>query len=551
MKPWHSHAMFAGGLLFLLLAAGYRIRTPWLRGDEGYAGSQHQAISRHQLTHGLLTTQLAQLRVFHDLPQEDLFAADGTFQGSVVREQYGDRFWTSRLPFGALLHTASLALFGDQEWAVRLVPLTATLLAVLSLYLLLGSAYGRTCALACAVAFALSPGAVLHARLAGHEMPLLLLVMVTVVLYDRYRQGLLPGRGSDAAFWPVWIAALLAGMVGWFGLFLIPILLLESLRRSAPVRMSWSARGSLLLIPVLVCGLYVFYLYGLGQDIEERLAYFWEKRSLGAAAGFSMLQWLYRMQKFFVNHITAVPLLLSVGWGVRWIRSRRRHSPLAEERLVMMLGAFGACCYVLAMGSAYVHRYYILWWLPFIAVAGGFVLARCLAERGSSLGRAVGALAILLLAGSSVYKVRSHHAKRETLLPAVEFALRAKEHIPQTATIAVVSPGVRYGEGVPLLSWPEQRVQQGVTVERADDPGAPLLFYAWRRHIPHRLRFEDAPGKVAFAEQTYLLVTGRKRDLIDSRRAEVRLLLGEARGELWLVTPKPVHENSASQGPDA
>ena len=142
-------------LLAFLALAGYRLGAPWLLaggGDEAFAGAQYQAIARHQLAHGLRQTRLAQFRVFHDLTPAELFDSRGQLRSKELREAYGDRFWTSRLPLGALLHTASLALFSggrsakdvdDLEWTIRLVPLSATALLILAVYGLMRLRFGE------------------------------------------------------------------------------------------------------------------------------------------------------------------------------------------------------------------------------------------------------------------------------------------------------------------------------------------------------------------------------------------------------------------------
>jgi isopentenyldiphosphate isomerase len=386
----HNKILLAVAVAGFLVLAGWKLDARWLRGDEGYAGAQHHAIARQMLTHGIFRTRFAQFRVFHDLKEDELFDKDGNFAARELKEKYGDRFWTSRLPFGVLPYAASLAIFGDREFSIRLIPYLSTLALIVLVYLLVKKRYGEDAGVWCAAALALCPGAVLHARLAGHEMPLLCLVVLTLLLYDSFREG-------RTSFRAVWLSALAAGLMGWFGLFLIIIILAESFRLCSPREVKWRQRGALLLIPLGVFGLYAGYLEMLGQSLRERLEYFWKARSLGGmgmdddglgfaanqmTGSFGVLDFLDTVQKFFFNHITPLPIVLCVAWVVVYIFKRKKTAEkIPEARLVWMCAGFGACCYLFALKSAYVHRYYTLWWLPFICLAGGFFLARLLEKK--------------------------------------------------------------------------------------------------------------------------------------------------------------------------
>lgn len=440
-----------------LLLAGWNLDEKWLPaggGDEAFAGAQYHAIARHLLEHGLLRTRLAQFRVYQPIPDAEIVSADGEFKGAELREKYGDRFWVSRLPLGALPYALSLRLFGDPEreyageasaeWAIRLVPYLATLLLILAIYTLTRKKYGDAAATWSAAAFALCPATVLNGRLAGYELPCLLLTVTALCLWDRFRDSE-DGKGFGAA----WLAALGAGLLGWFGLFAAALMLAESLRACGGNPAGRGQRLALAAIPLAVALLYVGYLHALGQPVTERLSYFWHARSLGGAGvegnglsfaasemteKFGLAEYLYRVQKYFLNHVTPLPLLLAGGWVWLYARSHRSGGALRERRLALMLAGFGLLCYLAALKSSYVHRYYVIWWLPFLGAAGGFALARMEARLAGKRGAAALLLVPLALCGFSYYKAVGSHLKAAENLERYEFLRQAGRLVPPDGT---------------------------------------------------------------------------------------------------------------------
>ena len=187
--------------------------------------------------------------------------------------------------------------------------------------------------------------------------------------------------------------------------------------------MTWAKRAGLLAIGILVIILYAGYLHNLGQPLSERLSYFWHVRSIGggelagakdAGIHLTLTGYLHTIQKQFMNHITLVPLLLGAIWVVIAAADWRRGRTPAEGRLVLLLAGLGLLCYMITLRAAYKHRFYVIWWLPFLATSGGSVLWRLseAAQQAQKRWKQVLAAAFLLaLLGSSVYKVVRYHQK--------------------------------------------------------------------------------------------------------------------------------------------
>lgn len=416
-------------LIFLAVSLILDLNAPWTRGHEGNAGLAYGSIARHWRDYGAFQMKFAQLRTVEMVPESDVFDETGALRANHLRATYGRYFWTSRLPVGALIQAAPLYVFPDQPVTLRWVPVLCAVLLILAVILLVRLGFGWKTGLLCGAALALNPATILISRQPGYEWPCLLLVTVVLLVYELFRQGKLP-------FWPVFTSAMAAGLVGWFGVYVVPVMLVESLipRRAKRDEShpdpgpDWSQRAALFAIPFAVFGLYILYLHGLDHPLGERLQYFWSVRGAGGLAAeveasnsVRLLEYLDTVQKHLFNHITAVPLLISAGWGVMCARNRMKGGRFPESRLVFMLLAFGLMCYLITFRAAFKHRFYVMWWLPFVAVSGGFFLIRL---REHVRGRILTWVLLIALAASATYKSVRYWQKTRNDAPLTELHVR-------------------------------------------------------------------------------------------------------------------------------
>ncbi len=498
------YALILLAVLAFAILSGHRLDAPWLpagNGDEAYAGAQYHAISRHILRHGLWRTRAAQFRIFHDLSAEEINNAAGEFRGEELRKTYGDRFWVSRLPFGALLHAAALRLASERdggggEWALRLVPFFSGLSLIALFGLLLRSELAAAAPLVSAVC-ALMPGTVIWARMPGYEMPCLALSAAALIFYAAHRAGwqILPfARNFSAA----WLCALAASILGWFGLLSVAIMLADIFLKSA----DWRKGAALAFIPALLIALYVCYLRLLGQPLGERLVYFWEQRSVGSAISLSsrpldMAAYLCRVPAYFFNHLTPLPLALGVGWLWLYGKARRRGECLPEAWLVLALAVFAGLVYVLALRSSFEHRCYTLWWLPFLALSGGCFLQRACLSFSCFSRRAALIAVFATLAACSAYKIWRQEQKGEKAAARIAFFRECADLIPRDAAVAVGGIG-GFSAAAALASH-----AAGCREFRVTDAKHPALFYLWRRTSPALL---CRCGPVAVLGPSYVIL---------------------------------------------
>ena len=130
-------------LVILVLAAVARSRgiaDPWSHGDHnGWGGAFYSNIARNYARYGYVETRFAPVVSTGTVPPENR------------------RYYLTHPPGIGLALSLSFALFGESEWAARLVPLLFSLGSIFLLYRLAEKVYSREVALVAAAFFSVLP----------------------------------------------------------------------------------------------------------------------------------------------------------------------------------------------------------------------------------------------------------------------------------------------------------------------------------------------------------------------------------------------------------
>lgn len=130
-------------------------------------------------------------------------------------------FYPTHPPALVWLIAASFRIFGDREWAARLVPILASLGTLFLLVRAVRERYGDSMAIAAGAIYALLPMAGYFGRMPDQEAPCLFLMLAAAMAADRCLQGttgpvsrIRPGFTwsvcISAAIWMDWAAIILA-----------------------------------------------------------------------------------------------------------------------------------------------------------------------------------------------------------------------------------------------------------------------------------------------------------------------------------------------------
>jgi hypothetical protein len=345
-------ALCLAAVLGGLLCAG--IQEMALHGHHGWSLARRGVAARNTLRHGLVATRFA--------PVETLGEAQGR-----------ELVWYANHPaLTSLLCAGSVAIFGEHEWAERIVPITATLAAFLLLVGLCRRARGPGFAAVVGLAVLSMPIWTYYGSFVNHEPIVVAATVGLVAGLVALREG---RRGAGAA---VALASLLGTLDDWsFSFVLAPVAvwaLLDARRRGRARQVLW------LLVPAAV-GLAVAALHAL--SLPGQSAGLFGERLYGRSAltlGFFEVA---------TNPLVAprFPALLGPAGGLLGLafpfvfalrRRRGRSDALDGAMLAVWAGAL-MYCIVLAEGLRN-HDYWVFLFAPVAPVALATVLAEVPAQ---------------------------------------------------------------------------------------------------------------------------------------------------------------------------
>ncbi|HEX8727038.1 MAG TPA: glycosyltransferase family 39 protein, partial [Ktedonobacterales bacterium] len=254
----------------------------------------------------------------------------------------------------------SLLLFGFHFWAVRLVPIVFTLLALLLFYRLMTLLFNVRIATFASLLFSTFPIAAFYGRDVAHEAPTLCCELGMALCYVLWRRS---GRNG----WLLGVAGCVAlgGAYGWPMLFFAWILFaLDALVRR---RVHWrlalatAALSTVVFTLVLVQIAWVsgWSLSHLSSKLAERSG------SYGADSGvFQAYYWLkYILHHNFFDFGPWTMLALPVALVFLW-RQFRREGLSPRIQMIALFGLGGVTHILVFRDGAYVHDYWQFYLIP-------------------------------------------------------------------------------------------------------------------------------------------------------------------------------------------
>jgi 4-amino-4-deoxy-L-arabinose transferase-like glycosyltransferase len=316
-------------LLVLLgaIAIGLRcigLTAPWGADNLGNSGAFFAIAARNYPRYGYLATGLVPVVTAEGPPSPALY-------------------YTHHPPLVPLLVSAAFALFGQHEWAARLVPLAAAIASLVLLVRLAARFYGERVAL---VTLAVAATLPLDAHLASHvdaQGSVLLactVAMVTCLAHRRYVATIGCFTLAAATDWPALYLPVLLALAPW------------PFEYPRPRRF---VAGLLVYALVLFVGLATWL-----SGVEALLALVRERAlSFQSDQGqpFDVWQWLQLVGGTYLWELcTPGVLLLVLAWSVVRIPALvRRPEP---ERLALFLLLFGMTHMIIGFQGAYQHEFW-------------------------------------------------------------------------------------------------------------------------------------------------------------------------------------------------
>src|SRR5712692_118463 len=231
----------------------YELTEPFI-GHHDWTSAGNSAAARNHLRYGYAATRLA-------VTENNDFVPPEWF-----------RYYTNHPPLVPLFVSFSFRLFGEHEWAARLVPIIFSLGSTVLVYLLGIALGGHGLGLLSAFVYALLPMNAYFGRMVNHEAPTNFFALATALAYLRWH------RTRRTAPFLLALAALVVGeLCDWPGYYLAGILPLHHIAASGHARREWK---------ILVFPLTAMVVFGLHLG-----HIFWLKGSEGLSYLVSMFLW--------------------------------------------------------------------------------------------------------------------------------------------------------------------------------------------------------------------------------------------------------------------
>lgn len=335
----------------VLTTIAFLIFLPWINrpftGHHDFTGAFYSQMARNYLRYGLITTKLGQVTNF----------------GETTPEQFS--YHTHHPPMIPLLVAMSYGIFGEREWAARLIPLLFALGATYVLFRFIADHVSITLATVATILTISSPLFVYTAILPEYEAAALFLILLQ--FYSFYQ---LTEKGDK--FWKVvfFIAAVLGFITAWVTYFAIPLLTINELLKKRTTYLS-----TLLVGIVLATGFFGLHVAhtkivtgewfggGLGDIFFKRIG---ATPEIDPRYIFSIGKYLEtetrRLKDFY-----GIPLLVFSAIGATRTFSQQRTSS-AKEILFLLLGV-SLILPVFFRNYVFVHDYMLFYTAPLLGFA--------------------------------------------------------------------------------------------------------------------------------------------------------------------------------------
>jgi len=355
VKIWGGVFLIAIG--FLAVALCQTLNLPWVE-EDNYYGAIYAQAAHNNLRAGLAVTAGVPVTLyFGPLP--------------IPRTEYYVHHPTL-LPF---MVTASVALFGETEWAVKLVPIVCSLLTAVFLGLLLRNTLGQRAAAMTTVFFVTLPMELHYGDMVDFEPCLVMWMVIALFCLHRWETQEKSGWAYAALFccfcavWTDWPGYLFNAGISLSFLF-------SKVKQKRQLGLALIAVSG---VSFLLFLLQIHYanpdaFFDLWTAVTMRLGNGVSTGSSGGIHGetFTFLQWIHRI----LHALTEDYLVTSWGWilaGGMYLLIRIKSSPRFRwiGWATLQMAIAGIPYMILLRNWSYIHDFASFFALGSIAILGG------------------------------------------------------------------------------------------------------------------------------------------------------------------------------------
>jgi len=342
----------------------------------------------------------------------------GTYCGPLPIPQNG--YFIDHPPLLPLAVTAMFGLFGEQEWAARLIPIICSIMTAVLLWLVIGSCAGMRAATLSAAVFAFQPMELYFGRVVDHEACGLMWIMAFVFCLRRCHMAN-DARWRNAALaclfsgmWTAWPVYILAGVACWF---------LLATRRAADKRLAWMIFATTALSILL----YLLHIRLVRADAWEMFLGVGRFRlGIGTRteAGIPWGPWAARQFEYLTLRFSPA------AWGLALIGAICLIKRRTTSEGIRWLGLATAGTFLIALlwivgfrNGAYIHSFWGFYFLAPLSVGAGLGLEALLTlnegkdgrQTARILGFSTAFIALVLQAGWGTIGTAQLHRGQHTI----------------------------------------------------------------------------------------------------------------------------------------
>lgn len=373
-------ALFGVLVIFFCLLC-WDLTEPWI-GHHDYNGAWISCAARNHIEQGFLTTKFGVLWNYDPGASKDDF-----------------EYYNHHPPLVPLIVACFFSIFGESEWAARLVPILTALGSAYLLFVITSIIANRDVALLSVTFYVLMPMNTYFGRMLNHEVPTLFFSFCAILWYLRWRKTY-----SLRAFLVSLLFLILGMLCGWPAYYLggfLPLHYLLTKSRDNSVQFKIFILPVICIICFAVHLIHTYLLVGFDgfDDIKNVL----QLRTTGRK--FSWLNLMLREIDRGADLFT-LPLLVLSGLSLYNLARKKMAHLVSDPILLVLLGVFGVTHIVLFSHGAWVHDYWAFYCAPAIAIfAAAFTLS--LGTSGSK--KQILIFLILLVSCSAFRPLRSLH----------------------------------------------------------------------------------------------------------------------------------------------
>ena len=358
-------AIFKKHFPLLLALIGFLVLLPYLNrpltGQHDWNSVYFGQAARNHLRYGLLTTKLG-------------VVTNAGFPSATLG------YYTHHPILMPLMLAGSLAVFGINDWAIRLVAAVSAALLIYFLTRLSNLLYGRFTAMLVGILLIFSPMLRYYGTIPIHETAVLGWLGLTFWAYFSWLK-----TSKPRFFYLTCLGLTLSQLTSWAGYYLSVYLPLYALIFSHRFfRRSWPQFTILFVIaPImfLLFKLHIYWLTGASGQASLWQAFLFRVNAPSATQifGFNLTQFLLLQSRWMVIYFTRISVILGSLWLIRFIYQLIKRRPISlSVSAPLPLLIFGFTHNAIFRQQAFIHDYTLIYLLPFFALTSGIMLYQLL-----------------------------------------------------------------------------------------------------------------------------------------------------------------------------